>query len=84
MFAAFFFGQDKRSGKDYSHRKQWIRATLEKLAAEVRGEPFAGLARHYWAAVLICSLTELNLDNGEPALCGQAERNWPVESVVCG
>jgi len=28
----YLCGKDKRSGKDYSHRKEWIRARLEELA----------------------------------------------------
>ena len=30
----FLCGRDKRSGKDYSHRKQWIRDRLEELAGK--------------------------------------------------
>lgn len=28
----FLCGKEKRSGKDYSHRKEWIRERLEELA----------------------------------------------------
>jgi len=28
----YLCGKDKRSGRDYSHRKQWIRNRLEELA----------------------------------------------------
>jgi REP element-mobilizing transposase RayT len=28
----FLCGKDRRSGKDYSHRKEWIRERLEELA----------------------------------------------------
>ena len=29
----YLCGKDKRSGRDYSHRKQWIRNRLEELAS---------------------------------------------------
>ena len=31
---AFLCGREKRSGKDYSHRKLWIRDRLEELARQ--------------------------------------------------
>ncbi|MFO1001880.1 MAG: hypothetical protein U0936_16215 [Planctomycetaceae bacterium] len=44
----FLCGKDRRSGKDYSHRKQWIRERLEELAGifavDILG--FAVLSNH--------------------------------------
>ena len=49
----FLCGKDKRSGKDYSHRKQWIRDRLEELAGifglEVMG--FAVMSNHMHVVV---------------------------------
>lgn len=49
----FLCGKDKRSGKDYSHRKQWIRDRLEELAGiygiEVMG--FAVMSNHLHVVV---------------------------------
>jgi hypothetical protein len=39
----FLCGKDRRSGKDYSHRKEWIRERLEELAG-VFGVDIPGLA----------------------------------------
>ena len=44
----YLCGKDRRSGKDYSHRKEWIRERLEELAGifgiDVLG--FAVLSNH--------------------------------------
>ena len=49
----FLCGRDKRSGKDYSHRKQWIRDRLEELAGifgiDILG--FAVLSNHLHVVV---------------------------------
>jgi REP element-mobilizing transposase RayT len=49
----FLCGKDRRSGKDYSHRKQWIRERLEELAGifalDILG--FAVLSNHLHVVV---------------------------------
>jgi hypothetical protein len=49
----YLCGQDRRSGKDYSHRKQWIRERLEELAGifgiDVLG--FAVMSNHLHVVV---------------------------------
>ena len=49
----YLCGKDRRSGKDYSHRKQWIRNRLEELAGifgiDVLG--FAAMSNHLHVVV---------------------------------
>ena len=49
----YLCGKDRRSGKDYSHRKEWIRERLEELAGifgiDVLG--FAVLSNHLHVVV---------------------------------
>ena len=39
----YLCGKDRRSGKDYSHRKEWIRERLEELAKRGFGFPILPL-----------------------------------------
>ena len=49
----FLCGKDRRSGKDYSHRKEWIRERLEELAGIVSLDilGFAVLSNHLHVVV---------------------------------
>ncbi|MFN9976669.1 MAG: hypothetical protein ACK58T_42885, partial [Phycisphaerae bacterium] len=42
----FLCGKDRRSRKDYSHRKEWIRERLEELAGMC--DPSGFIARISW------------------------------------
>jgi hypothetical protein len=42
----FLCGKGRRSGKDYLHRKEWIRERLEKLAGKC--DPSGFIARISW------------------------------------